>query len=66
MIGANANISGNGLGNLIAGGVNAGGNYLDQNVTIHAEFPNATKHSEIEEAFNNLIGLAGQYAGRKR
>lgn len=66
MIGANANISGNGLGNLIAGGVNAGGNYLDQNVTIHAEFPNATNHSEIEEAFNNLIGLAGQYAGRKQ
>ena len=37
---------------------------LEQQVTIHAEFPNATSHSEIEEAFNNLINRASQYAGR--
>ena len=64
MIGANA--SSNGLSGVFAGGVSSGGGYLDQNVTIHAEFPNATNHSEIEEAFQNLIGLAGQYAGRKQ
>ena len=38
---------------------------LEQNVTIHAEFPNATDHSEIEQAFQNLSNLASQYAGRK-
>lgn len=65
MIGVNATSSG-GIGNLLLGGVASGGNYLDQNVNIHAEFPNATNHSEIEEAFQNLIGLAGQYAGRKQ
>ena len=66
MLTTNAGISASGLGNLLAGGVSSSSNYLDQNVTIHAEFPNATNHSEIEEAFNNLIGLAGQYAGRKQ
>ena len=38
---------------------------IDQNVTITAEFPNATNHSEIEEAFTNLINKASQYANRK-
>ena len=38
---------------------------LEQNVTIHAEFPNATNHSEIEEAFGNLVNLAAQYANNK-
>jgi hypothetical protein len=38
---------------------------LEQNVTIHAEFPNATDHREIEEAFGNLVNLASQYAQRK-
>lgn len=42
-----------------------GGDTLEQNVTIHAEFPNATNHSEIEEAFGNLVNLASQYANRK-
>ena len=66
MISLNAAGASEGLGNLFMGGVNQGGNYLDQTVTIHAEFPNATNHSEIEEAFSNLIGLASQYAGRKK
>ena len=66
MLTTNAGISASGFGNLFASGVESGGNYLDQNITIHAEFPNATNHSEIEEAFQNLIGLAGQYAGRKQ
>lgn len=35
---------------------------LQQDVVIHAEFPNATNHSEIEEAFENLVNRASQYA----
>lgn len=34
---------------------------IQQNVNINAEFPNATDHSEIEEAFNNLSNMASQY-----
>lgn len=41
------------------------GDTLQQEVTIHAEFPNATDHREIEEAFENLVNLASQYANRK-
>ena len=41
------------------------GNNFEQNVVIHAEFPDATNHNEIEEAFNNLILRASQYANRK-
>lgn len=37
---------------------------LDQNVTIHAEFPNVTQHNEIELAFADLINRASQYANR--
>ena len=44
--------------------INAGGSVLDQNVTIHAEFPNAVDHTEIEMAFDTLINRASQYAGR--
>ena len=42
-----------------------GGQTIEQEVTIHAEFPNATNHSEIEEAFNTLINQAAQFANRK-
>ena len=38
---------------------------VEQTVTIHAEFPNAKDHNEIEEAFNNLINRASQYANRQ-
>jgi hypothetical protein len=38
---------------------------LDQNVTIHAEFPNATDRNEIQAAFGDLVNLAAQYANRK-
>ena len=38
---------------------------LEQEVTIHAEFPNATNRTEIEEAFDNIINLASQYAFRR-
>ena len=45
--------------------VKTSGDTLQQEVTIHAEFPNATNHNEIEEAFRNLTNLASQYANRK-
>lgn len=38
---------------------------LQQEIHITAEFPNATNHSEIEEAFRNLPNLAAQYANQK-
>ena len=37
---------------------------LEQNVHIEASFPNVSDRNEIEEAFNNLINLASQYAYR--
>ena len=35
---------------------------LDQNVHIEANFPNVTQHTEIEQAFNNLINIASMRA----
>lgn len=46
-------------------GITTSSETLEQVVTIHAEFPNATDHNEIEEAFNNLVNRASQYANRK-
>lgn len=45
--------------------VSNSGETLQQEVHITAEFPNATDHNEIEEAFKNLTNLASQYANRK-
>lgn len=53
------------LFNLTSTGISSNDQTLEQNVTIHAEFPNAVNHSEIEEAFNNLVNRASQYANRK-
>ena len=39
---------------------------VDQNVHIDASFPNVTDRNEIEEAFENLVNKAAQYANRKR
>ena len=39
---------------------------LQQEVTIHAEFPNATDSSQIEAALNSLVNRAAQYANRNR
>ena len=50
---------------LSASGVGQGGGNFEQHVEIHASFPDATDHSEIEEAFNNLLNSASQYAHRK-
>lgn len=38
---------------------------LEQNVHIEANFPNVSNRNEIEEAFNNIINRASQYANRK-
>ena len=47
-------------------GITSSNSTLEQQVTIHAEFPNATNHSEIEQAFDTLINRASQYANRNR
>ena len=55
-----------GLGNIITPWISdLADEVLEQNVHIEASFPNATNHSEIEEAFNNLVNRAAQYANRK-
>lgn len=43
---------------------NVSNGVLEQDVHITAEFPNATDRNEITEAFNNIIGLAAQYANK--
>jgi hypothetical protein len=40
------------------------GDTLEQHVSIEASFPNVQDRNEIEEAFNNLINKASQYANR--
>lgn len=42
-----------------------GSEVLEQNVKIEASFPGVQDRNEIEEAFNNLINRASQYANRK-
>lgn len=55
-----------GLGNITARGLDQNtAQTIDQNVSIKAEFPNVQNRNEIEEAFNNLINKASQYANRK-
>lgn len=46
-------------------GVHDTNQVLEQMVSIEASFPNATDRYEIEEAFNNLVNKAAQYANRK-
>ena len=48
-----------------AGFTSAGAGPLEQSVSIEAHFPNVSDRNEIEEAFNNLINTASQYANRK-
>ena len=60
------NISTAGFGLLRAAGVSTNNETLEQNVTITAEFPNATDHNEIEQAFDSLINRAAQFANRKK
>ena len=46
-------------------GIASGNMGMEQQVTIYAEFPDATDHNEIEQAFNSLLNTASQYANRK-
>lgn len=59
----------NSLGGLLSspslGHVGDEGGILEQQVHIEASFPGVSDHSEIEEAFNNLVNQAAQYANRK-
>ena len=43
---------------------NIDGQTLQQDITIHAEFPNVSDHNEIEEALSNLVNRATQFAHR--
>lgn len=53
------------LGNVI-NNANSSTEGMEQNITIHADFPNVTERSEIEAAFNNLVNKASQYAFRNK
>ena len=64
MIEMNARASSLGLGEMVASTIKDTSQTIEQQVSITAEFPNATDHSEIEEAFDNLINIASQYAYR--
>ena len=44
----------------------SGSGDIIQQIEINADFPDATDHSEIETAFNNLINTASQYVNRVR
>ena len=62
---ANALLATLGLFNLSAMSINSNADQvLQQEVTIHADFPNVTDHNEIELAIDNLINAASQYAYR--
>ena len=62
----NVALAAQGLGGLVAAtAYNNTREVLEQNVTIHAEFPNATDHNEIELAFGDLINQASQYVSRR-
>ena len=50
---------------LFSNHIQGNGEELQQHVQIEAHFPGVTNHNEIEEAFNNLINTASQYANRK-
>ena len=50
----------------IGNGINKNKDILEQDVTIHAEFPNVQNHNEIEMALSNLVNTASQYANRKK
>lgn len=60
------NVASAGFGSLRAAGISTNNETLEQNVTITAEFPNATDHNEIEQAFDSLINRAAQFANRKK
>jgi hypothetical protein len=56
------------LGGLLSspslGQVSNANDVLEQQVHIEASFPGVSDRNELEEAFNNLINQAAQYANR--
>lgn len=65
MIDLNAMSASQGLtGYLSSGRFNDGMMTIQQEVTIHAEFPDVSDRNEIKEAFGDLINMAAQYANR--
>lgn len=53
-------------GNYHASGVtNASSQEINQNVEIHADFPNVTDRNEIVEAIDDLVNRAAQFAQKK-
>lgn len=65
MIDLNALSSSGGLTSLFAAKASTSDRTLQQEVTIHAEFPNVEDKDQISAAFNDLVNLASQYANRK-
>jgi len=53
------------FGGITAGSVTSNQSEMQQNVEIHAEFPNAENRDEISAAFDDLINRAAQYANRR-
>ena len=49
----------------IAADVSTAATDLNQNVHIEASFPNVRDSRQIEEAFDNLVNMAAQYANKK-
>ena len=64
VIDLNAGSHSGGLGYIGAAYSGHNAQVIEQEVTIHAEFPNAVNHTEIEMAFDNLINHASQFANR--
>ena len=63
MLDNNALVASLGMINLRAMTINSPADQiLQQEVTIHADFPNVTDHNEIEIAIDNLINAASQHA----
>lgn len=63
----NAMAASKGLGILAPAGVEKeAAQTIEQSVSIQASFPAVKDRNEIEEAFNNLVNKASQFANRKR
>ena len=65
MIDLNAKLDGARQQLLYAAEGYGGGGEIMQNITINAEFPDATDRNEIQAAFDNLFNRASQFANRK-
>ena len=71
MANAITNFANGEIGSLMSGAIGMLGGIsnteqLDQNVHIEANFPNVTQHTEIEQAFENLVNMASMRASKYR